>query len=316
MPEFQALDLRTTPPRRWSDELGGIRWLPRMIDKARAAMKGTLGDYLYGQSPMDRSLLRALGLSYQDFTRIVREAGDDDERALQLLEQRCPEGLDLARRWSQQLPRRRGFLFIIDLDDGYYGGPLQAVRGLIRMLYGWIVHYIRYRWPAQGALIGLEMEAQVEGVKNEAARGAEEEPYRWLTPHTLDNSWKILLSIVLIFLIFSYVIRFVERIGIIFIIIIAAIFFAYLIYPVIKWLNRRLPLIVAILVVYAIIAGLIVIGLLYLIPALTSEVTTLVHDWPSIQAKIISWVQNPNNGLVAHAPKFVRDELAKAPREL
>src|SRR5579884_4274192 len=82
---MQALDLRATPPRRWSDELDGIRWLPRMIDKARAAMKGTLGDYLYGQSPMDRSLLRALGLSYKDFTRIVREAGDDDERVMQLL---------------------------------------------------------------------------------------------------------------------------------------------------------------------------------------------------------------------------------------
>lgn len=316
MPELQALDLRTTPPRRWSDELGGIRWLPRMIDKARAAMKGTLGDYLYGQSPMDRSLLRALGLTYQDFTRVVREAGDDDARVLQILEERSPDGLQLARRWSEQLPRRRAFLFIIDLDDGYYGGPLQAIRGLIRILYGWLVHYIRYRWPARGALIGLEVEAQVEGVKNEAARGAEEEPYRWLTPNFLDSSWKILLSVVLIFLIFEYVIRFVERIGIIFIIIIGAIFFAYLVYPVVKWLNRKLPLVLAILVVYAVIAGLITLGLIYLIPAVTSEVTTLARDWPSIQSKIVSWVQNPNNSLFAHAPTFVRDEAAKAPREI
>lgn len=279
MPDFQALDLRVESPRRWSDELGGIRWLPRMIDKARAAMKGTLGDYLYGQSPMDRSMLRALGMSYKEFTQIVRESGNDDERVLQLLRERAPEGLELAHRWSERLPQRRGFLFILDLDDGYYGGPLQAVRGVIRTLYGWLVHYIRYRWPVQGALIGAEVEAQVEGVKNEAARGADEEPYRWLTPQTLDSSWKILLSTVLIFLIFSYVIRFVERIGVIFLIIVGAIFFAYLVYPVVKWLNRRLPLIVAILVVYAVIAAVVVLGLIYLIPTVTSEVTTLIHEF-------------------------------------
>jgi predicted PurR-regulated permease PerM len=316
VPPLQALDLRTTAPRRWSEELGGIRWLPRMIDKARAAMKGTLGDYLYGQSPMDRSLLRALGIPYKDFTRIVREAGDDDQRVFQLLEERTPEGVELARRWSARLPNRRAFLFILDLDDGYYGGPLQAVRGLIRILYGWIVHYIRYRWPAQGALIGLEVEAQVEGVKNEAARGADGEPYRWLTPQSLDYSWKILLSIVLIFLIFSNIIHFVERIGVIFLIIVGAIFFAYLVYPIVKWLNHKLPLIVAILVVYAVIAGLIVLGLIYLIPAVTAEITTLVHDWPSIQGKIIAWVQSPNNKLLAHAPASVRNEIAQAPRAI
>jgi predicted PurR-regulated permease PerM len=312
----QALDLRTTAPRRWSDELGGIRWLPRMIDKARAAMKGTLGDYLYGQSPMDRSLLRAIGISYKDFTRIVRESHGDDDLVLEKLETASPDRLQLARRWSDHLPRRRFFLFILDLDDGYYGGPLEWFRGVIRVLYGWVVHYIRYRWPAQGALIGLEVEKQQEGIKNEAARGAEEEPYRWLTAQTLDYSWKILLSVLLIIMIFSYVIRFVERIGIIFLIIIGAIFFAYLVYPIVKWLNRKLPLIVAILLVYAVIAGLIVVGLVYLIPAVSSEIATLVRDWPSIQGKIVAWVQSPNNQLLHHAPKFVRDQIAAAPREI
>jgi len=316
VPELQAPDLRATAPRRWSDELGGIRWLPRMIDKARAAMHGTLGDYLYGQSPMDRSLLRAMGLSYKDFTRIVRQSGGDDDRVLEALQEQSPDGLQLARRWSDALPRRRAFLFFIDLDDGYYGGPLQSIRGVIRFLYGLIVRYVRYRWPAKGALIGLELEKQVEGVKNEQARGAEEEPYRWLTAESLDYSWKILLSIVLIFLIFSYLIRFVERIGVIFLIIIGAIFFAYLVYPVVKWLNTKLPLILAILVVYAFIAGLVIVGLIYLIPAVTSEVTTLIHDWPSIQARIVGWVENPKNPLLAHAPTALRTEIAAAPRQI
>lgn len=287
-----------------------------MIDKARAAMKGSLGEYLYGQSPMDRSLLRAIGISYKDFTRIVRESNGDDQRVLEALEKRCSDGMELARRWSSHLPRRRLFLFFIDLDDGYYGGPMQALRGLIRLLYGWLVRYIRYRWPAHGALIGLELEAQVEGVRHEASRGAEEEPYRWLTPQSLDYIWKILLSIVLVFLIFSYAIRFVERIGVIFLIIIGAIFFAYLVYPVVRWLNGKLPLIVAILVVYASIAGLIVLGLIYLIPTVMSEMTTLVHDWPSIQNTIVHWVESPDNKLLAHLPAQLRNELAAAPHQI
>lgn len=287
-----------------------------MIDKARAAMKGTLGDYLYGQSPMDRSLLRAMGISYKDFTRIVRESGNDDERLFALLQERCPQGLELARRWSDHLPRRRTFLFILDLDDGYYGGPLQAVRGIIRMFYGWLVHWIRYRWPASGSLIGLEIEAQQEGVKKEQARGADGEPYRWLTPQTLDFSWKSLFAVLLIMMIFSYVIHFIEKIGVIFIIIIAAIFFAYLIYPIVKWLNRTLPLIIAILTVYLFIGAGVAAGFIYLIPAIDSEVVTLIREWPAIQQRIVAFVQNPHNELLAHAPAFVRNALANMPREI
>ena len=62
---MEARDLTVVPPRRWSESLGGITWLPRLIDKARAALNGTLGSYLYGQSPMDRGLLKQLGLSHQ-----------------------------------------------------------------------------------------------------------------------------------------------------------------------------------------------------------------------------------------------------------
>ncbi len=317
MPDMQAKDLRVTAPRRWSDELGGLHWLPRIIDKARAAMKGTLGDYLYGQSPMDRSLLRALGLSYKEFTAIVREAGDDDERVVALLEERCPDGLALARRWSDALPQRhRAFLFLLDLDDGYYGGPLQALRSVVRFFAGVITRYVRYRWPARANLIGLEIQAEHDGRKAEEARGAEEEPYRWLTANNLDFTWKMLLSTLLVFLIFGYVIKFIEHIGIIFLIIIGAIFFAYLIYPIVRWLNRKLPLILSILLVYAVIAGLIAVGLTYLIPALINEVTTLVHEWPVLQARIVSVIRDPNNKLFAHAPSFVKDELARLPQTI
>lgn len=313
---MQAPDLTVDTPRRWSDELGGIRWLPRLIDKARAAVAGTLGDYWYGQSPIDRSLLRALGISYSDLTRIVRKAGDDDEAVLAALQARNPQGIELARKWSERLPKRHPlFLFLIDLDDGYGGGPLRAVRGAVRALSGLLTRYVRYRWPAKGALIGLELEAERVSARAEAARGADEEPYRWLTAQSVDLAWKILLSVALIGMMLYFVVGFIERVGAVFLLIVAAIFFAYLIYPVIRWLNRKLPLILAILVVYAVLVGLVVVGLSYLIPALSVQVTTLVHAWPSIQSKLQSFVNDPNTPLLQHLPPFIRAELAQLPAQ-
>jgi predicted PurR-regulated permease PerM len=287
-----------------------------MIDKARAALNGTLGDYLYGQSPFDRGMLLALGLTYKDFTAIVRRAGDDDAKVLEMLQTRCPDGIEVARRWSSQLRKRHGFiLYLIDVDDGYAPGS-SVLRGVVQLGAKIVARYTRYRWPANAAFVGLEVEAQSAGDKAAAARGAEEEPYQWLTAQRLDVAWKMLLSAVLIFLIFSYVIHFLERIGIILLIIIGAIFFAYLVYPVVRWLNRKFPLIVAILLVYALIAALIAIGLTYVIPLASGEVATLIRNWPSMQTKLVTFVRDPHNTLIAHAPAFVRDELAKLPAQI
>ena len=312
---MQAKDLSANAPRRWSEELGGIRWLPRLIDKARAAMAGSLGDYLYGQSPIDRGLLRALGLKYRDFTAIVRAAGDDDDAVLAALQKRVPEGVERAREWSERLPmRHRSLLFLIDLDDGH-NAALQPVRGLVRMITGIGSRYIRYRWPAKGSLIGLEIEAQKAGERAAAASGTDEEPYRWLTSQNVDMAWKILLSIVLIGVMLSYVIHFVERIGLVAFVIIGAIFFAYLIYPVVRWLNRKLHLILAILVVYAMLAALIAIGLSYLIPAVSSEFARLTHDAPMILAKTREFLTSPDTPVLGQAPDSVRKEVAQLPAQ-
>lgn len=116
---MDAADLRRGPPRRWSERLDGIYWLPRLIDKTRAALSGTLGTYLFGQSPMDRGLLRALGCSHRDFAEIVRDAAGDDEVAA-ALQARDRLSLERARVWSARLPERhRLFFWLIDVDDGY-----------------------------------------------------------------------------------------------------------------------------------------------------------------------------------------------------
>lgn len=65
-------------PRPGNLELGGIRWLPRMIDKARAKAGGYIGEYIY-PCPIDRRVLQQLGLSPEQFQRIATECCTDEE---------------------------------------------------------------------------------------------------------------------------------------------------------------------------------------------------------------------------------------------
>jgi len=106
------------PPRRWCDELDGIRWLPRLIDKAKMDSGGAIGAYLFGHSPIDRALLERLRVTTAEFATIVA-ASPDDAAVLAALRSR---GFDDARvrRWSARLPAPYTvFIRIIDVDDGY-----------------------------------------------------------------------------------------------------------------------------------------------------------------------------------------------------
>jgi hypothetical protein len=58
--------------------LGGIRWLPRAIDKARAKLEGRLPDDLFYPCGGDRAMLRDLGLARVEFFEIVRDHPTDE----------------------------------------------------------------------------------------------------------------------------------------------------------------------------------------------------------------------------------------------
>ncbi len=104
--------------------------------------------------------------------------------------------------------------------------------------------------------------------------------YSWFTEAHVTYWLKVLLLFVLGFYIFAGVLAFLARIQSIAIVIIASIFFAYIIYPLVRYLNRRLPLALAVLIVYA---GLIlVIGLIlaFIVPALGYDVNQLIQNYP------------------------------------
>ncbi len=78
---FNTVDLTRHPPRSpYDTSVGGVAGLGRMIDKGRASLSDTLGDYWYGEdSGIDRAILKFLGLSVDAFTSALRECPTDAE---------------------------------------------------------------------------------------------------------------------------------------------------------------------------------------------------------------------------------------------
>jgi hypothetical protein len=74
------------PPK--SDKLSGIEWLPRIIEKARAKLRGELPlDLMYGCAG-DLGFLKRYDFSPADFLRYVWSAGDDTAKIVAFVKAR------------------------------------------------------------------------------------------------------------------------------------------------------------------------------------------------------------------------------------
>lgn len=70
------------------DSFGGHRWLPRIIAKARAKLRGDLPtDLMYGCG-MDRPFLRKRNIELPEFLKVVWEAGENDEKILHYVDKK------------------------------------------------------------------------------------------------------------------------------------------------------------------------------------------------------------------------------------
>lgn len=81
---FTEIQKGTVPPlktqyRAKSATLGGIAWLPRAIDKARAKLQGCLIDDLFYPCGGDRRFLKEIQMSAPEFFRLVRGSASDEE---------------------------------------------------------------------------------------------------------------------------------------------------------------------------------------------------------------------------------------------
>jgi predicted PurR-regulated permease PerM len=98
--------------------------------------------------------------------------------------------------------------------------------------------------------------------------------------------------------------------------VVAAIFFAYLVYPLVRRLNERLPLLWSIVLVYAAIAIVAAALAQLVIPALVSDIQNLVKNLPGLVGRLSTELQNPNNRFIRWLPIDERLYLSSLPTQL
>lgn len=74
---FPEADLRDHPPRNARVMIGGLYFLARTIDKAKAKINGTLGEYKIGPG-ISMYLFEWVGISEGDFVEAVRALKTDE----------------------------------------------------------------------------------------------------------------------------------------------------------------------------------------------------------------------------------------------
>lgn len=82
----KEIDMDFLPAK--TDAVDGIEWLPRLIAKAKAKLRGEMpADLMYGCGG-DRPFLRSMNVELAEFLRIVWLCGDDDRRVVEYVKQR------------------------------------------------------------------------------------------------------------------------------------------------------------------------------------------------------------------------------------
>jgi len=79
-PGDHILDPATLPAK--TDELAGFVWLPRIIAKARAKLRGELDPNTMYSCGGDRAFLRRHDIAPADFLRAIWAAGEDDAKVI------------------------------------------------------------------------------------------------------------------------------------------------------------------------------------------------------------------------------------------
>ncbi len=136
-----------------------------------------------------------------------------------------------------------------------------------------------------------------------------------MTEARVTYALKVVLLIVALMYVGSFVVAFLARIATVVYILIGAIFFAYLVYPVVDRLNTRMPRALAILVVYAGIVLVLVIAGWLIVPGVSNDVAALLHNYPALASKVQQYVNDPQNPILTRLPPSIRAETIKLPED-
>ncbi len=112
---------------------------------------------------------------------------------------------------------------------------------------------------------------------------------------------------------FWFVASIFDRVHNTLVVIVFAILFAYFVYPPIKWLAaRRVPIPLAGLIVYAVLAVLVLGAIAWLSPAIALQAQALTRDYPHLVTTVQQQIADPRHSpLLSRLPGGARDAIAK-----
>jgi predicted PurR-regulated permease PerM len=150
----------------------------------------------------------------------------------------------------------------------------------------------------------------------QSAMSAPRNPWGWATEARLTYALKVLALIAIGLYLGGIAIGFVGRIGSLLYILIGAVFLAYLVYPLVEWMRqRRVPKVVAILLVYAAIGVFLSLVGALVVPHVVREVNALVRLAPHESAVASNFINDPSNRVLSRVPPWLRGELLALPSQ-
>lgn len=99
------MDLRNSFPRSMKVKIAGHVHVARMIDKCRAVLAGTEGEYIY-PCPMDKRLMEFTGITAEQFTAAVKTNPTDEGVAAWFQQAAKPHRPAELEDWNQKLLAR------------------------------------------------------------------------------------------------------------------------------------------------------------------------------------------------------------------
>ena len=99
------MDLRTTFPRSMRVTVEGYVHLARMIDKCRAVLAGTEGEYIY-PCPMDDRLMAFAGITAAQFSTAVKQHPSDEGVIQWFREIATPHAQAELEEWNRMMLSR------------------------------------------------------------------------------------------------------------------------------------------------------------------------------------------------------------------
>lgn len=127
---MNAPDLTKEFPRSPRETLAGYVIAARTLDKCRAAIAGTLGEYHF-DCPLDNQFLQFTGISAADFREFVATGASDDEVAAWITEKSQIKGTRGIVEWNNKLRYTRPVDMPIELQEfleGYIPKYIPAKR--------------------------------------------------------------------------------------------------------------------------------------------------------------------------------------------